>query len=214
MRKLIFIVASFILLAFYGCTKMEGDPVTKEFSINGSYTELQVEDAFDVTVSDEVSQITVTAGENVMPKIVVEKSGCKLIIRVKPVVNIYGTVKVLLPYSPDLTTVDLSGASNFNTGFALKGEKVEVSLSGASNFFGDVEADEAEIDLSGASDAAIQGKVGKLTIDLSGSSDAYVHCDGSIKVSVSGSSKLHYTGNASTTDCSTSGSSGIVHDVF
>ena len=49
---------------------------------------------------------------------------------------------------------------------------------------------------------------------LSGSSEAFLHCDGTIQVSLSGASDLHYTGNASTAGSSTSGSSNIVHDVL
>ena len=95
-----------------------------------------------------------------------------------------------------------------------------------------------KLDLSGDSDAEIEGEVGKLVLDLSGASDiessvvnrryglvcnscegslsgasdAYLHCDGIISVSLSGASDLHYTGDATTSDCSTSGGSSIQHD--
>ena len=149
-------------------------------------------------------------------------------------------MKVLLPYNPDLNDVDLSGASDFHSTFAITGQKVELELSGASDFYGFVEADELELKISGSSNATIDGVVGKLDMSISGSSDlkekivgnhyslvcdqckcsvsgssdAYIHCDGSIKGGVSGSSELHYTGNASTSGCSISGSSSVTHDVL
>ena len=279
MRKQLFILSTLVLFALSSCQKFAGDPVTQDFNIEGSYTELQVEDGFDVTVSDEATAITITAGENVMPKVVVEKVGDKLRIHLKPAASSYGSeMKVILPYNSDLTNVELSGASEFHSEFGIDAQKVDVELSGASTFDSHVSADELEIDLSGASDfygsifaaemdmdlsgaskiegqisatdldlelsgaseATLEGEVDKLEVNLSGASDiikkvvgsryalvcdrcegeisgaseAYIHCDGSIKVSLSGGSELHYTGNAATTGSECSGGSVISHDVL
>ena len=279
MRKYLFIISTLVLFACGSCQKYAGDPITQDFNIEGSYTELQVESGFVVTVSDVATAITVTAGENVMPKVLVEKVGNKLRIHLKPMTNIYGSeMKVILPYNADLTSVDLSGASELHSEHGLAGEKVDVELSGASTFDCNISADELEIDLSGASDlfggiyvdeidmdlsgaskvegqvtatnldlemsggsdAILEGEVNKLELNLSGASsiiekvvgsryalvcdrcegemsgasDAYIHCDGTIKVSLSGGSELHYTGNAATTGCSCSGGSAISHDVL
>lgn len=279
MRKSLFTISSLVLFALCSCQKYAGEPVTQDFNIEGAYTELQVENGFDVTVSDEATTITIIAGENVMPKVVVEKDGNKLRIHLKPLSSSYGSeMKVILPYNADLTSVDLSGGSEFHSEFALDGQKIEVDLSGGSEFycglyadeveldlsggselFGDVEADEIDMELSGASkiegyvaatefdielsggsDATLEGQVATLEINLSGGSnimkkvvgsryalvcdrcegemsggsDAYIHCDGSIKASLSGGSELHYTGNAATTGCNCTGGSNIVHDVL
>ena len=251
--------------------------MTKDFVIEGTYTELEVQDAFDVTVSNTVSQITVTTGENVMPKVVVEKIDNKLKIYLRPI-TISGSneLKVVLPYNADLKGVDLSGASDFycdieadeieidlsgSSSFHGKAaaDKVKVHMSGSSDYFGDVlagginmdlsgsssiegnvSANSLDLDLSGASDATLEGQVTELKIDLegssnivkkvvgnryalacdncegnmSGSSDAYIHCDGNIKVNLSGSSELHFTGNAFTGDSTTSNDSSIIHDVL
>ena len=264
MKKCFVVFSALVLIAFCSCNKitLSGNNITKEFSIEGSYTELVVENAFDVTVSDAVSQITVTTDENVMPKVVVEKDGDKLKIHLKPLSINFGTdleLKVVLPYNADLTSVDLSGASEFYSEYGLAGETVEVELSGASDFYCDIEADtidmdlsgasnvegtidasELDLEMSGASDATLRGQVTTLDLDLSGassiketisgssygfecdfcngemsgSSDAYIHCNLMIKVDLSGASDLHYTGNASTTDSTTSGGSNISHDVL
>lgn len=240
MKKKLIILPAVVLAFFCSCSKWEGDLITQEFSVNGIYTELEVEDAFDVTVSDEVSQISITAGDRIMSKVKVEKNGNKLKLYLKGWTVSHGTMKVTLPYNPDLVKVDLSGASDFHSSFPMKGQKVEVEISGASDFFGSVEADELELDISGSSNATIDGVVRNLDMDISGSSDlvqkivenhyslvcdqcecsisgssdAYIHCNNSISGSVSGSSSLHYTGNAATSNCSTSGSSSITHDVL
>ena len=240
MKKCLTVLSAVILTAFCGCSKMDGDPITKEFSITGSYTALDVDDAFDVTVSDTVSQAVVTAGDNIISKVRVEKDGNTLKIYLKGWTVSHSKMNVTLPYNPDLTSVDLSGASGFRSSFTLQGQKIEIECSGASDFYGFVEADELELDLSGASDATIDGTANKLGMDISGSSDlkqkivdnryslvcnqckcsisgssdVYIHCDGTISGSVSGSSNLHYTGNAATSGCSTSGGSSVSHDVL
>ena len=280
MRKHLIVLSTLVLFAFCSCSKFAGDPITKDFSIEGSYTELEVEDAFEVTVSEAATQITVTAGEKIMPKVVVEIVENTLKIHLKGINHSnYGTdMIVVLPYNADLTNVELSGASEFHSEYGLEGQKVEVELSGASDFYCDIDADEVEIDLSGASnfygdiladeidmdlsgssnikgdvdaldldlelsgasDATLEGQVINLQINLtgaskiikkvvgnryalvcdkcegamSGASEAYIHCDGSIKVNLSGASDLHFTGDGNPADSNTSGGSNIIHDVL
>jgi hypothetical protein len=279
MKKYLVILSVVVLFAFSGCKKFAGESISKDFSISGFYTELEVEDAFDVTVSDVATQITVTAGENVMPNVVVETVENTLKIYLKGWHNNLGKdMTVILPYNANLMSVDLSGASEFHSEYGLEGNKVEVDLSGASDFYCDIDADEVDIDLSGASnffgdiwadeiemdltgaskikgyaealdldlemsgasEATFEGQVDMLKINLTGASDikktingnrygfacdqcegtmsgasnVYIHCDGTIKVNLSGASDLYYTGNAATTGSTTSGGSGIYHDVL
>ena len=135
MRKHLFILSTLVLFALCSCQKFAGNPVTQDFNIEGSNTELQVEDGFDVTVSDAATSITIIAGENVMPNVVVEIVGNKLRIHLKPMASSYGSeMKVTLPYNADLINVDLSGGSEFHSEYGLDGEKIEVDLSGGSEF--------------------------------------------------------------------------------
>ena len=278
MKKCFVVLSALVLIAFGSCKKFAGDPIPKDFIIGGTYSELEVSNAFDVSVSDAVDVITVTAGENVMPKVVVEVVDNTLKIYCKPMSIQAGEMTVVLPYNANLTSVDLSGASEFHSEYALAGHKVEVELSGASKFYCDIDADEVDIDLSGASnfygdidadeidmdlsgssdiegnvlatdldlnlagasDAKLIGQVSKLNVELTGGSNivkqvvenkyglvcdncegsmsgacnAYIHCDGNIRVTLSGASDLHFTGNAFTGDCTTSGASNIIHDVL
>jgi hypothetical protein len=279
MKKHLIILSTLVLFAFSGCQKFAGDPITKDFSFLGVYNALEVEDAFNVTVSEEATQVTITAGENIMPNVVVETVDSTLKIYLKGWhTNLGKDMTVILPYNFDLRSVDLSGASEFHSEYGLEGNKIEVELSGASDFYCDIDADEVDIDLSGASnfigevfadeiemdltgssnikgyvealdldlelsgasDATLEGQVDRLMINLSGASNikktingnkygftcdqcegtmigasnAYIHCDGTIKVNLSGASDLYYTGNAVTTGSTTSGGSCIYHDVL
>ena len=278
MKKYLFVLSTLVLFAFSSCQKFTGDPISKDFNITGDYTALEVHNAFDVTVSDAVDVVTITVGENVMPKVVVEVVDNTLKIYLKPVGNIYGgKMKAVIPYNANLTSVDLSGASEFRSEYGLDGDKVLVELSGASDFYCDINAnevnidlsgssnfygeiladeidmdlsgssdieselsaDELDLDLSGASDATLEGEVDNLKIKMTGSSnivrkvvgnhyalvcnqcegtisgasEAYIHCDGTIRVNLSGASDLHFTGDGNPADSSTSGGSNIIHEV-
>ncbi|MBR4637868.1 MAG: DUF2807 domain-containing protein, partial [Bacteroidales bacterium] len=165
--KNIVILLSLSLL-FFGCTKDWGTPVTKNYPINGAYTKLDVSNAFDVTVSDQVTDVVVTVGELAHDRVVVRVVDGELQIGFKPNTNYSGKAKAVIPATV-LRKLDLSGASSF-TG-DLRGDDVDIELSGASTYRGTVVATELDIDLSGASDAILSGACQtKMGIDLSGAS--------------------------------------------
>lgn len=265
MRKQVLVLLTLAVFAMGGCSdyssKIAGKQITRDFEAEGSYTVLDVSDAFSVTVSDAVDKIQVTAGEKIMPDIRVEMDGNTLRIYLKSQMKrVFSTpMNVVLPYNAALTDIVFSGASDFQSTFGLEGRKVTVSLSGASDCLCDIRADEIEMDCSGASDyrgmmsasrldlgltgssdAKITGEVGELKLSISGASDlektvvdnhyglvctdckgslsgaseAFLHCDGTIDISISGASELRYTGNATTEGCSSSGGSTLKHDTF
>ena len=209
MKKYLFVLSALVLFAFSSCQKFAGDPISKDFTVEGSYTALEVQDAFEVTVSDAATQVTVTAGEKVMPKVIVEIVGNTLKIRIKPMATLYGgELKAVIPYNADLTSVDLSGASEFHSEYGLEGQKVEVELSGASEFYSDVDADEIKIDLSGASNFHGDAVADKVEAHLSGSSDFFgdVLAD-EIDMELLGSSTIEGNVSADELDLDMSGAS-------
>ena len=195
MKKYLAILSVVVLFAFCSCSKFAGEPISKDFNISGTYTELEVEDAFDVTVSDVATQVTVTAGENVMPNVVVETVEHTLKIYLKGWHNNLGKdMTVILPYNAALTSIDLSGASEFHSEYGLEGDNVDVELSGASNLFCDIYADEVDIDLSGASSYKGYLDADELDLDLSGASNATLEGQvGTLKINLSGASDIKKT---------------------
>ena len=209
MKKYLFVLSALVLFAFSSCQKFAGDPISKDFTVDGSYTALEVQDAFEVTVSDAATQVTVTAGEKVMHKVIVEIVGNTLKIRIKPMAALYGgELKAVIPYNADLTSVDLSGASEFHSEYGLEGQKFEVELSGASEFYSDVDADEIKIDLSGASNFHGDAVADKVEAHLSGSSDFFgdVLAD-EIDMELLGSSTIEGNVSADELDLDMSGAS-------
>ena len=168
MKKTIILLSLCVL--FLGCTREYGGvPTTKNYSINGSYTGLDVSNAFQVTVSDEVTDVVVTVGEMAHDRVIVKVTDGELHIGFKPNTRYNGKATAVIPANANLRDLDLSGASTFVGD--LSGHDVDIDLSGASTFRGNVDADEIDIDLSGASNAFINGRCqNKMEIDLSGAS--------------------------------------------
>jgi len=210
MKKYLFVLSTLVLFAFSSCQKIAGDLISKDFNIEGSYTALKVQDAFDVVVDEAATQVTVTVGENIMPKVVVEIVDNTLKIRLKGInYGTYGTdMKVILPYNADLSSVELSGASGFRSEYGLVGQKSLVELSGASDFYCDLLANEIVVRLSGASEfhGEIQGD--QVDIYLSGSSNLYgnVVAD-DLNMKLSGSSDIECDVDAYELDLVMSGAS-------
>lgn len=229
MKNIVILLSLSIL--FFGCTKDWGTPATKNYPINGAYTKLDVSNAFDVTVSDQVTEVVVTVGELAHDRVVVKVVDGELQIGFKPNTNYSGKAKAVIPATV-LRKLDLSGASSF-TG-DLRGDDVDIELSGASTYRGTVEATELDIDLSGASDAILSGACQtKMEIDLSGAStlkaanlsamsvygemsgasDADVTLCSDLNVELSGASTLTYGTSSEdchpVVNCSTSGASTV-----
>lgn len=263
MNKHFAILAVLISSVLFGCNVDvvvdPGTPIDKEFLIAGGYDALDVSNSFDVFVDANATAVTVTAGENIMSRVIVEQVGGELKIYCKPqVVSVNGGfLKAVIPYSSALKNVTISGASGVDTPYPvvdnnvtikasgasrfqgnISANEIEIDLSGASRITGSITADDLELELSGASVADIKGQADNLKLSfsgaslnkenavlqhyglectrctgsISGASKAYIHCLNDIDVSLSGASALHYTGDAVTSDCSTSGASNIVHD--
>jgi len=209
--------------------------VNRFIAITNRYTQLNIENAFEVYVSDTASRITISSNENAMPEVVEAEGGNKLIIRNKST-STYGLSQVTIPYNPNLTNIRISGASIFNSNHTLKGQSVKIDLSGSCNLNCNIEANELNLHLEGSSEANLSGRVGIINLKLggsssltsriagngytlacdncngsmSGSSEAYFHCERSISVNLSGASDLHYSGNADISGSVISGSSEIL----
>jgi hypothetical protein len=128
-----------------------------------------------------------------------------------------------------LQKLTASGACDVMVSGTIKAEKLEMNLSGASDFKGAVQTNEMNVDISGASDVDITGTVASLHVEASGASDfkgydlqaenCWASASGAsdIKITVnkeltavaSGASSVHYHGSAVVKDNKTSGASSI-----
>lgn len=121
----------------------------------------------------------------------------------------------------NLDRLEGSGGSDIEIDGILKTTKLDLEISGGSDFDGKVESDELKIDASGGSDVSISGKTARLTIDASGGSDfkGYDLVSEVCNVEASGGSDVHVTVNKELSANASGGSdvyykgSGLIRDV-
>jgi hypothetical protein len=197
------------------------------------YSRLKVSHAFNVyvTFSDVEERIEVEANENIHDRIIVQKEGNTLRVRLKNHTNLRGNVTLnVFITTREISNFDISGASNITLENPLVTRDVDLELSGASSFSGEMDLTDLDIDASGASNIDLFGNteslrarlsgssdlkdydltVEELDIDLSGASDAYLTVTESIDIQASGASTLRYRGDATVNLRRLSGASEII----
>jgi hypothetical protein len=178
-----------------------GNVVTREETFT-DFDKVDVSDAFHVGISQgDTFSVVLRIDENVVRYLEVVKEGSTLKIGLKPAAIGIGLRTLEAEVTmPELTRLDLGGASHGSiTGFkSTKGLHVDVS--GASHLTGDIEAGDAGFDVSGASHVTLTGSGEDVTIDASGAShvdladfpvaDASVEASGASHVTVNPSGRL------------------------
>ncbi len=187
MKKTLIVLLLCVL--FCGCKKDWGDPTTRNYPINSGFTGLEVSDAFQVTVSDQVSDVVVTVGDLAHNKVVVEVKNYKLHIGFKSNIKYNGVATAVIP-ATILYELNLSGASSFTGN--LEGYLVDIDLSGASIYKGNVSADRVDFDFSGTSTYTGTVDAYKVFVNLSGASDITAEgtCHTFMEIGLSGASQL------------------------
>jgi hypothetical protein len=206
-----------------------GNLVTEDFDITG-FDKVDVSHAFTVDISQgDTFSVVASIDDNLVEYLEVEKRGSTLRIGLEPrcnCISTHGTAEVTMP---ELTGLELSGASNVTiTGFA-SAMAFDVDVSGASSLRGDIEAGDARFEVSGASQVTLSGSAQEATIDASGGSnvdladfavaDANVDSSGASTVTVnpggtlnanaSGASRVYYLGSPTLGTVETSGASSV-----
>ena len=114
-----------------------------------------------------------------------------------------------------------SGGSDITVDGTIKVAKLDLRISGGSDFNGKVEIDEMMVHASGGSDVAAEGKTSRLSIDASGGSDVkgYDLVTEICSVDASGGSDVHITVNKELSAKASGGSdvfykgNGLIRDI-
>jgi hypothetical protein len=134
-----------------------------------------------------------------------------------------------LDVKPELTSLDLSGASKGRVQGCRSAKALDIDLSGASHLEGDLESGDMHMGISGASRADLKGTAGNLrlnvsgashadleelqikdaNVDVDGASHATVHPSGKLQARASGASSVLYAGQPANVDSQTSGASSV-----
>lgn len=211
--------------------RASGEVTSLSYSIP-SYSELKVSNAFHayVTFSETEESVRIEANDNLHDRIVVQREGDALVIRMKKFTSIRGNA-TLNAYivTKDISTFDLSGASRLTLENKWTVSDGRIDLSGASDATGEVVAQRLYLDTNGASNLDLYGEIASLNaklsgssdirdydlnvdnlnIELSGSSEAFLSVDNTIDVKASGASTLNYKGTAVVNNQKLSGASEV-----
>ena len=207
-----------------------GPLVTKDYDLS-DFSAVAAGSAFEMEITRSDSYgVSVTVNQSLVESLEVSVSGNTLYISLKPNVGLTGAATMKAKVTmPELTGLDLSGASRttligFNSGKSLKSE-----VSGASTLRGGLTCGDASFTVSGASKVNLNGSAqdlnveasGASTVDLSnfasqntvvnasGASKVDVAASGSLDVEASGASTVRYTGEPAKLKTNTSGASTV-----
>jgi hypothetical protein len=178
MKRLIVIIALIMLVSgtlLSGCVRVDiaeknGPLTTQSYDFN-DFTGIEMGHAFELEVIPSASyNVTITAGKNVLDRIHVSKSGSTLKIDMDSWSFIWRSSPKVTVSMPDLTALELSGATHSSARGFKSNHDFNLKLSGASVLDMDMETGNFIAAISGAS--VVNGRLTTTgsDIDLSGAS--------------------------------------------
>jgi len=227
------VVLTVVLLAvfgvFGGVIIGSGNLTTRNFNLS-DFTEIAAQSGFQLElVQSSTFSVEVTADDNVMDYIDVNKSGSTLKIRPQWNRSFRSVTLRAKITMPDLYEIKLSGGSRASISGFNSSHDLSVGLSGGSSVTGNITAGDAYFDLSGGSQVNLQGtaddldvngsggsqleleafSVNNADINLSGGGRATVNVNGALDVNLSGGSHVTYIGEPTSIDRNLSGDSTV-----
>ncbi len=175
----------------FGSIVGRGDLDTRDFTFSG-FTRVEVSTTFEVDiVRGDAFSVSVTTYENIFDYLDLEQNGDTLEIKLKDGSYTISSLDAKVTM-PDLTVLEVSGASEakaeaFNSGHNLdlkaSGASIielsnircgiaDIEVSGASRVRGSLDSGDANVTISGASTVDVSGRGGKLDVTASGASHA------------------------------------------
>ncbi len=206
-----------------------GNVVSQPRDVQG-FNQVEVAGPFRVDiVQSGTFTVTVSADDNIIDHIQTAADGGRLRIYLDTPVRSTGATLRASVGMPAISALALSGAAQSTVNGFQTPADLTVDMSGASRLTGQIQALNARIGASGASSATLQGTANSLIlngsgassldmgalqtsdaqVNLSGASNATVNARGRLDVTVTGASRLTYTGNPTLGTTNVSGGSSL-----
>jgi hypothetical protein len=209
-------------------------PVIKQTRSIGAFSKIDAASVFDIqyryssTVSCEIE-----GPEEMVKAAKVKVSGDVLMFSLNGTFNNNSGEPLTVRLSgPEFKGGDLSGAAELKLMGEFPSAPIDLTLSGASEFDGNLKSSNIELSLNGASEAKVRGRADKativlcgaaelygdaftaddLTITLSGASEARMRVNKKLSAQSSGASHFVYSGTPGNVNRSTSGASSIENE--
>jgi hypothetical protein len=212
--------------------KVVNDPNAEQRTV-GSFSEIRVSHAIDLYLSEAATEAVAVSASAVEYRDRIKTEVSDGVLKIWYDEKKWGRsgnrkLKAYVGFR-ELRKLTASGASDVFVTGTIKSDKLELNMSGASDFKGAVDAGSLHTELSGASDVVVSGKVSDLMVDASGASDfkgfdltaqnctveasGASHIDitfnGEMKARASGASGVSYKGSGVIRDLKTSGASSV-----
>lgn len=226
-------VIGFAILAcnpFIDSINGSGNVVANSMEFSG-FTNIEAGSSFQVTITQsEDYSVVIKADDNLVEHLNVRLDGDTLVINMVPGKSARNATLEAEVSLPELKRVHFGGVSRGNLLGITSQADLTVRVSGASSLQGDLQARQMNVNVSGASKIDLNGSgatvdlhgSGASTVDmedfavdsaqvvLSGASTARLHVNDDIgPVTLSGASRLIYSGDPAFRDFETSGASSI-----
>src|SRR4030095_719094 len=225
MQKILSLLVLTALITTASAQKTISDANAQKRNVSGFHA-IEVSGGIDLYLSQGDEAVAISASKDeYRDKIITEvKDGVlKIWFDWKSNVRIDWSNRKLKAYVSfkNLDGLEASGGSDVIVDGTIKTAKLNMEISGGSDFKGKVESDDLKINAMGGSDVNISGKAAKLTIDASGGSDfsGYDFAADICNVDASGGSDVHVTVNKELTANASGGSdvyykgSGLIRDL-
>jgi len=239
MKKAI-IIAAIVVAVSVICTVLvlEGCPggligsgnLETEAYAFADFNEVEISSAFEFEIERSSSySINVTADDNIMEYVRVSQDGQTLKIGLSRVIWVGPVTLKASVTMPELSGLDVSGASRGTVSDFSSTEDLHIMISGASRVTGDITAGDVDFDISGASTIQLEGSangmvadvsgasslklddftVNNADVDFSGASSGTINLNGRLDADLSGASRLWYIGEPTMGTIDTSGAATL-----
>lgn len=221
--KRLLLPCSLVVLLLTSCFGIDGERIkgngnrsVREQSLSG-LSSLSVSGAFSVVLAQGPASLRVEADENLQEYIEVENSGGRLEISTRDGYNLRPSRDITLYVTaPELSSVELSGASNLRTSALFRQPgALQLILTGASEVDMQVDMPRIGVEITGSGSARMAGATRDLAVDITGagslqaeglkSETARIEVSGAgevdlfasktLDVEVSGAGDVRYSGN-------------------
>ncbi|WP_299098044.1 head GIN domain-containing protein [uncultured Winogradskyella sp.] len=181
-------------------------------------------------IQGKEGNITIEGDSNLMEHIVTKVEGGKLVVKVEDGVNIKPskTIVVTIPYE-SINSVSLAGSGDIENSGTIKSNNFDVSIAGSGDINLKISSNTVESNIAGSGDIELSGSTKDLTTKITGSGDfdgsdldstnvtakitgsggANVVCNGELKVRITGSGDVKYSGKPTNKDTKVTGSGSV-----
>lgn len=213
-------VILFLSFAFISCNefnyetvKGNGDMQITTKALNSDFTEVSLVGSFDILiVPSKLDSVVIAAESNILPHVIFERKGNRLIVKSTPNKNLRTTkpVKITL-YAVNITGIDLSGSGHI-TADSINSNDIKLTISGSGSILAGVVAQNMEVSIAGSGDVMVNGDMTNTTLRIAGSGNikSYGLIQQNCKANISGSGNI-YTAPINSLDASISGSGSVYY---